>query len=260
MTTQKNQNPNINANNAQSESMMMMMISRARRYTTVARFLPLYYCAVVVLILSTNGSRAWSPPGNRGSGVHHTNSILSRRNACQALIKSALTIIACNTAAFPPMPAHADVTNKIASSTALRSLSRAQRQLPTKLLPPAQSNNYIGIKTCLREPPFDTLRKDMLTLVRGGEDGPMADELLLAYKQLIKSLEAIDATSSLGMRGRSGIDPFQLSSEYENVEKALDFFIGVGSEAAGIPLQEDTRQTQIGSIDSRSGKVEPRVL
>ncbi|KAL7529544.1 hypothetical protein ACHAXR_004048 [Thalassiosira sp. AJA248-18] len=161
------------------------------------------------------------------------------------------------------MPANADVTNKVASSTALRSLSRAQRQLPTKLLPPAQSNNYVGIKTALREPPFDTLRKDMLTLVRGGEDGQLADKLLVAYKQLIKSLEAIDATASQGMgrgRGPGKIDPFQLSSEYEDIEKAMDLFIVVASEAAGIPLQEDTQQTQVGSIDSRYGKVTSRVL
>lgn len=100
----------------------------------------------------------------------------------------------------------------------------------------------------------------MLTLVRGGEDGLMADELLSAYKQLIKSLEAIDATSSLGMRRRSGIDPFQLTLDFEDIEKAMDSFIAVASEAAGIPLQEDTQQMQIGSIDSRSGKVVPRVL
>lgn len=99
----------------------------------------------------------------------------------------------------------------------------------------------------------------MLVLVRGGEDGPKAGELLAAYKQLIKSLEEVDATATLGMQGRNK-DPFQLASEYDATEKALDLFIKVGAEAANIPLQEGTGQEQVGSIDVRSGKVTPRVI
>ena len=190
----------------------------------------------------------------------------------QAIITSTLTIISYS--ALHPSTANADVTNKIASSTALRSLSIAQRQLSIKLLPVCQTNNYIGVKKVLRESPFDELRKDLLTVVRGGEDGAKADELLLAYKQLIKSLEAIDATASLGMRGTSrGVfggldmtditgspDPFQLGIEYEDIEKAMDVFIKTGYEAGDIPVQYDSTNTKIGGIDVRSGKVEPRVL
>jgi len=175
--------------------------------------------------------------------------------------------------ALLPSTANADVTNKIASSTALRSLKIAQSQLPIKLLPVCQTNNYIGVKKVLRESPFDELRKDLLTVVRGGEDGAKADELLLAYKQLIKSLEAIDATASLGMRGTSrGVlgldmtgltgspDPFQLGIEYEDIVKAMDVFIKIGYESGDIPVQYDSTNTKIGGIDVRSGKVEPRVL
>ena len=156
----------------------------------------------------------------------------------------------------------ADVTNKLASTTALRSLERVKEQLPVKLKPVAQANDYIGIKQALRLPPFDQVRKDLLTVVRGGEDGPKAGELQLAYKRLIKSLEDFDATASIGM-GRSGKpkpDVFQLIIEYDEVEKALVAFLRIGTEAADIPVQYDSRQTQIGSIDVRSGKVEPRVI
>jgi len=190
----------------------------------------------------------------------------------QAIITSTLTIVSYS--ALHPSIANADVTNKIASSTALRSLKIAQSQLPIKLLPVCQSNNYIGVKKVLRESPFDELRKDLLTVVRGGEDGSKADELLLAYKQLIKALEAIDATASLGMRGTSrGVfggldmtgltgspDPFQLGIEYEDIVKAMDVFIKIGYESGDIPVQYDSTNTKIGGIDVRSGKVEPRVL
>ena len=89
----------------------------------------------------------------------------------------------------------------------------------------------------------------MLTLVRGGEDGPKAGELLLAYKQLISALENLDATATLGMQSRSKKvdDPFLLSLQYDEVEKALGVFIEVGAAAASIPLQEDNgKQTKVG--------------
>lgn len=233
-------------------------------------FLQLLYCIVVLALLTTDRCSAWSYTGSgggRGDALfrrssdgtdtkqheqHHHATISSRREVFKALITTSAMV--CST-----FPANADVTNKVASSTALRSLYIVQRQLPIKLLPLAQSNDYIGVKKCLREPPFDTLRKDMLTIVRGGEDGQKVDELLLSYKQLIKSLEAIDATSSLGMR-KSSIDPFLLGIEYEDIVKSLDLFIRIGSEAAAIPLQEVNTQTKIGGIDVRSGKIEPRVL
>ncbi|KAL7454868.1 hypothetical protein ACHAWC_006464, partial [Mediolabrus comicus] len=138
------------------------------------------------------------------------------------------------------------------------SLSNLQTQLPIRLKPLAQSNNYVGIKQCLREPPLSSMRKSMLTLVRGGEDGPKAGELLLAYKQLISALENLDATATLGMQGRSKKvmdDPFLLSLQYEEVEQALGVFIEVGAAAASIPLQDVGKQ-----IDVRSGEVTPRVL
>mmetsp|Transcript_14562 Transcript_14562/g.31965 ORF Transcript_14562/g.31965 Transcript_14562/m.31965 type:complete len:232 (-) Transcript_14562:236-931(-) len=174
-----------------------------------------------------------------------------------------LLSLACGFVATGGTPAAlADVTNKLASSTALRSLDRVQEQLPIKLKPVAQANNYMGIKQALRLPPFDQVRKDLLTVVRGGEDGPKAGELQLAYKSLIRSLEDIDATASIGM-GRSGKpkpDQFQLAIDYDEIEKALEVFLRIGTEAADIPVQYDSRQTQIGSIDVRSGKVEPRVI
>ena len=217
----------------------------------------MHYCvALLVIALLAEGSSAWSL-NSSGS----TNRNINRRDACHTLLISTCATF-CNSAGLPTLPANADVTNKVASSTAIRSLSRAQSQLKTKVLPPAQSNNYQGVKTALREPPFDTIRKDMLTLVRGGEDGPLADKLLLAYKQLIKAVETLDATASTGMgRGRGKVDPFQMSLDYENIEKALDLFIALASEAAGIPLQDDGGQKmRIGSIDSRSGEVFSRVI
>eukprot|EP00580_Thalassiosira_gravida_P006241 CAMPEP_0201635434 /NCGR_PEP_ID=MMETSP0493-20130528/7974_1 /ASSEMBLY_ACC=CAM_ASM_000838 /TAXON_ID=420259 /ORGANISM="Thalassiosira gravida, Strain GMp14c1" /LENGTH=248 /DNA_ID=CAMNT_0048107403 /DNA_START=30 /DNA_END=776 /DNA_ORIENTATION=+ len=149
--------------------------------------------------------------------------------------------LAATLAVSTARPARADVTNKIASSSALRALGKVQTQLPIKLLPEAQSNNYAGVNACLREPPFDTLRKNMLILVRGGEDGPKAKELTVASKRLIGVLEAMDATASLGIRGgKTAPDPFRLGMDYEDVVREVYAFVKVGTEAAGIPLQVES--------------------
>mmetsp|Transcript_4666 Transcript_4666/g.10564 ORF Transcript_4666/g.10564 Transcript_4666/m.10564 type:complete len:247 (+) Transcript_4666:33-773(+) len=196
--------------------------------------------AAISSMASNDGNDAASPITTPSNNISSSRSnISSRREALRQSLTKTLATIAVTSGSSTlvlPKPAHADVTNKIASSTALRALTRAQGQLSTKLLPEAQKNNFVGIKARLREPPFDTMRKTMLVLVRGGEDGPKATELQVAYKQLIASLETIDATASLGYQGRD-IDPFRLGQEYEAIVKALDAFIQVGTEAAGIPLQ-----------------------
>jgi len=211
-----------------------------------------YECRTVAFAFSTSNPKAVQTLPDPAS---------SRRRVIAAITS---TIFTASTATLAPQSACADVTNKIASTTALRSLLNIQTQLPIRLKPVAQSNNYVGIKQCLREPPLDGIRKNMLVLVRGGEDGPKAGELLLAYKQLISALENMDATATLGMQGRNkklNDDPFLLSLQYDEVEKALGLFIEVGSAAASIPLQEDDgKQTKVGSIDVRSGEVTPRYI
>ena len=151
--------------------------------------------------------------------------------------------------------AHADVTNKLASSAALRAMTRAQTQLPTKLLPDVQANNFIGVKARLREPPFDLVRKNALVLVRGGEDGPRAKELVSSYKSLISTLEKIDGTASLGMRGRT-IGDLEMTQEYEDIVAALDAFLKLGAEASEIPLQDQPSMQE----NLRTGSIETKVL
>lgn len=151
--------------------------------------------------------------------------------------------------------AHADVTNKVASSTALRFLTRAQDKLPTKLLPDVQANDFVGVKARIREPPFDTVRKNMQILVIGGEDGPKAKELVRSYKDVIAALEKIDGTASLGMRGRA-IGPLEMTEQYEVLVGALNSFMNVASEAADIPLQDQPSMQE----NLRTGSIETKVL
>jgi len=136
-----------------------------------------------------------------------------------------------------PKPAFADVTNKVASSTALRSVKRAQKQLKD-LSPSAQANDFAQVKAFLRTPPFVDVRKNCFVLIRGGEDGPKADELQSTYKAFISSVEKIDGTASLGMRGRK-IPDSQMSEEYIVIESAMQDFVRVAEETTEIPVQYD---------------------
>lgn len=147
----------------------------------------------------------------------------SRRNV---LTEFAVGLAAATaTAVAIPQVANADVTNKVASTPALRKLKRAQQILP-KLLPTVQSNDYVAVKAFFRTPPFDDVRKSAFIIVRGGEDGPRAGELEASYKQFIASVEKIDGTASLGMRGRS-IQPLQMAQEYDTIVATMESFLKV---------------------------------
>jgi len=141
--------------------------------------------------------------------------------------------------------ANADVTNKVASTAAIRILQRAKLQLPIKIKPYIETKDFLNIKQALREAPFDSLRKYASVLVRGGEDlGDQAIELENKYKILVAALEKIDNTSSLGMRG-SKIPQLQMLVEYDNFVFALDSFLKLGQETAQVPVQEITLQEQL---------------
>jgi hypothetical protein len=135
-----------------------------------------------------------------------------------------------------PGVAKADITNKLASTAALRKLKRAQNQLP-KLEPIAEANDFAGVKEFLRTPPFGDSRKDCFVLVKGAEDGPKVEELDVVYKAFIASIENIDNTAGLGYRGRK-IPQLQLSEQYLVVESTLVDFLKVAEEAALIPVAD----------------------
>jgi len=133
-------------------------------------------------------------------------------------------------------PALADVTNKVASSSSLRLLKRALRSLEDLELA-ASSNDYEGIKTGLRTPPFTEVRKNCVVLIRGGEDGPDAEALQSTYADFIKSVEELDSNAGLGVRGRKGIS---LIGPYDESVKRLRAFLEVAERSVAIPIAQPT--------------------
>ena len=139
-----------------------------------------------------------------------------------------------------PTAANADITNKLSSSSALRSVKLSQKKLAA-MEDFILMNDCVPLKEALRVQPFSDIRKSCTTLIQGGEDGPDAEELQKRYKTFIANLEKLDSTASLGMRGRKLADGEFLTA-YKAVVDALSDFVTIAEEAAAIPVQYEGGQ------------------
>ena len=159
---------------------------------------------------------------------------LTRRGAFEAVSASFLTAVV---AGGLPSPACADVTNKVASTAALRAVKRALKDLG-EAEAACVGNQYTDAKEALRTPGLNEVRKNCLILIRGGNDGAEAENLKITYEKFVKDLEALDSQASLGMRGRK--KDIQLAGYYDSALASLKAFLEVGERSATIPLQESS--------------------
>lgn len=148
------------------------------------------------------------------------------------LLEGAAATVAAT--AFAPQLALADVTNKVASSSALRYVKRAAKQLDNMELY-VSTADLAAIQNEIRTSPLTEIRKNMSILVRGGEDGPDAAKLAQGYQKFISSLEAFDTTCRSAARGRN-MPEGQLYQQYKDSAAALKDFLAIADEAVNIPL------------------------
>lgn len=166
------------------------------------------------------------------------SSLLSRSDLFQQLKKTTITatataaLIGLSTTTLLPQPALADVTNKVASKSALRYVKRSIKEFET-LEFKAGMNNYEEVKDGLRSSALDEIRKNSKVLIKGGEDGPEAENLVVAYKAFIKGIEKLDSDANLALRGKKNI---QLLPSYTQTLKDLKTFADVAERAMGIPV------------------------
>lgn len=153
---------------------------------------------------------------------------ISRRNAIQGLLTPAIATVVTSFS----QPAFADVTNKVASQSALRYMKRSMKELE-KLEFYASNNDYSEIKQGIRSPALSEIRKNAKVLIKGGEDGPEAENLQVAYDAFIKDIESLDGDASLGFRGRKGI---QMYPNYEKSVKSLAAFTEIAAKSVTIPM------------------------
>ncbi|KAI2489822.1 hypothetical protein MHU86_24757 [Fragilaria crotonensis] len=140
-----------------------------------------------------------------------------------------------------PHAAHADVTNKVASSTAIRGVKRAQKLIDALELY-VVNDQYLELMAAIREPPISEIRKACTTLVRGGEDGMDAEKLASSYQSFISSFEKLYTTAGFGVRGRKLKDG-ELLGVYKDSVTALASFVAVAEDSLTIPLQYSDEAT-----------------
>jgi hypothetical protein len=156
------------------------------------------------------------------------HSHVSRRFALQGFLAPALAVVTTSFAA----PAFADVTNKVASQSSLRYLKRSMKELD-KLEFYAAQNDYAEIKQGIRSPGLSEIRKNASVLIRGGEDGPEAENLQSTYTVFIKDIEQLDAEVNLGIRGsKKNVFP-----RYQKAVTSLAAFAEVAVKSVSIPME-----------------------
>lgn len=119
----------------------------------------------------------------------------------------------------------------ILQSSNLRSLKRAEKQL-SKLEFYAVENDYENMKLAIRNAPFSEVRKNSFALIKEFSQQPAEQEKLTAsYEIFISSLEKMDSTASLGMRGRK-LEKDALLQAYQATASSFSDWIQVVTEVA----------------------------
>ena len=115
---------------------------------------------------------------------------------------------------------------EVPQSANLRSIIRAEKQL-SKLELYAVNNDYESIKLALRNAPFSEVRKKSFAIIKEYADQPSKQEKLkVAYDAMIASIERLDNTAGLGMRGRKLPDD-ELLKTYQAASSSLTVWIAV---------------------------------
>jgi hypothetical protein len=128
-----------------------------------------------------------------------------------------------------PEKAKADITNIVASSTAIRTVKRAQKQFASLELY-AVNNDFAALMQSVQTPPLAEIRKACFTLVRGGEDGPDAETLSSSYQLFISSFEKMYVTAGLGLRGRK-LREGEILGMFDETRNALNAFTEIAERS-----------------------------
>eukprot|EP00977_Amphora_coffeiformis_P009958 scaffold2327_cov149-Amphora_coffeaeformis.AAC.2 len=153
----------------------------------------------------------------------------------KSFLQTAVSLSMGAVLAAAPLAAHADVTNKVASSAALRTVKLSQKKF-LGLETVVQANDYAELKEALRVTPFSDIRKAMSTLIRGSEDRPEGEILQTKYKTFIARLEKMDGTAGQALRGKK-LKEGELLAQYQETTEALADFLETAQAAVEIPYQ-----------------------
>lgn len=170
--------------------------------------------ALAVLALAT-GSNAFSSASVTKSSMLSSSTtelqaVNSRKEVLQTLGLAGMILASpMNNVAFAEDATTVDTAGDetavsgMLQSPNLRSLKRAEKQL-SKMEFYATENDYESLKAAIRNAPFSECRLKSFAILKEYKDQPVKEEKLKAsYDTFIASVEKMDSTAGLGMRGRN---------------------------------------------------------
>ena len=167
--------------------------------------------ALAVLALAT-GSNAFSTSMKKSSvlssstelyAVHSRKEFLQTLGVAGMVLASPMNNVAFAEDAVVDTVGEDTAVSGLLQSPNLRSLKRAQKQL-SKMEFYATENDYESLKVAIRNAPFSECRLKSFAILKEYKDQPAKQEKLKAsYDTFIASVEKMDNTAGLGMRGRS---------------------------------------------------------
>mmetsp|Transcript_3376 Transcript_3376/g.5030 ORF Transcript_3376/g.5030 Transcript_3376/m.5030 type:complete len:179 (-) Transcript_3376:1735-2271(-) len=150
-----------------------------------------------------------------GSGLS-INTHASRRHAIEGVFAAGIASV------ISPSEARADISDKAATSAALRNVNRSIKQLDSFELY-VVNKQFEELKQAIRVAPLSEIRRNASVLVRAGEDGPDAEALKSSYQSFIRTLEQLDTIATSAVRGRE-IQQDAFLAKYKDTVASLGEF------------------------------------
>lgn len=117
-----------------------------------------------------------------------------------------------------PLVARADISEVVASSSALRKVKAAQKRL-SSLEDNVNLEDYQGIREAFRSAPIGSVRQAASGLVKATD----SEDLGKLYQDFIGSLEKMDSLASLAQRGRT-LGESEFIQSYQKLVASLGEF------------------------------------
>jgi hypothetical protein len=215
--------------------------------------------SIALALTAASVATAFSTTLDNGSNTRVSSSSTRLDAAASTPRRAFLTQAGTTTAAIGaasvlafglPSPAAAYVASAAAMdpSVAMRTVKSTLRRLKADaFVDYVAFNEYESLRKALRDSPFSEVRKSCTSLIRTVQGGtflssdaaaaatnnnPSADVLSAKYRTFVASMERMDATASVAVRGRQ-IEPGELKAAYSATVSALQEFLSAAQDAVG---------------------------
>jgi hypothetical protein len=172
----------------------------------------------------------------------------SRRDLLEQFSTAAFAaVLASSALGLQPLPAEASVP----LPSAIRNIKGSLRRLRGEdFADDVAFNDYEKLRMNLRNSPFSELRRSCTSVIRAVEEqgsesivSPEVGSLTDKYRTFIASLEKLDSTASVALRGRVP-GPGELQGAYSSAVDALQAFMDAAQQSLALSTDAESRLSE----------------